>query len=312
VAESILLCLFSFLLALLFSVAAENAFGWLVRTDVSVREAIDPYTAAGGLLFILLLEIVSGSIPAALISSYRPIEVMKGTFRQKTKMVYSKILIVFQYFITIALIRCTLVMIRQIRFMLRFDMGYGTEALIQADVPGNLMSSYAPLRNDLMTIGGVESVSLATFTPSSGGNNDTRERRIVGRADAYQNVHAIIVVANDIHLCGAYRLAQIAMRKVYGSTNAEVLRLLIAGFMKMVAVGFVLAVPVSMVHHARVAQRLHRTHRYRLAHVRRRRTDCRRDRASDRLLAELPGRQRQSGRLGEKIMGKELSDSLHQ
>ena len=75
--------------------------------------------------------------------------------------------------ITIALIGCTLVMIRQIRFMLRFDMGYGTEALIQADVPGNLMSSYAPLRNDLMTIGGVESVSLATFTPSSGGNNDT-------------------------------------------------------------------------------------------------------------------------------------------
>lgn len=80
--------------------AAENAFGWLVRTDVSVREAIDPYTAGGGLLFILLLGIVSGSIPAALISSYRPIEVMKGTFRQKTKMVYSKILIVFQYFIT--------------------------------------------------------------------------------------------------------------------------------------------------------------------------------------------------------------------
>lgn len=100
VAESILLCLFSFVLALLFSMAAENAFGWLVRTDVSVREAIDPYTAAGGLLFILLLGIVSGSIPAALISSYRPIEVMKGTFRQKTKMVYSKILIVFQYFIT--------------------------------------------------------------------------------------------------------------------------------------------------------------------------------------------------------------------
>ena len=32
----------------------------------------------------------------------------------------------------------------------------------------------------------------------------------------------------------------------------------------------------------------------------------------DRLLAELPGRQRQSGRLGEKIMGKELSDSLGQ
>ncbi|WP_337518601.1 ABC transporter permease, partial [Alistipes ihumii] len=84
VAESILLCLFSFVLALLFSMAAENAFGWLVRTDVSVREAIDPYTAAGGLLFILLLGIVSGSIPAALISSYRPIEVMKGTFRQKT------------------------------------------------------------------------------------------------------------------------------------------------------------------------------------------------------------------------------------
>ena len=86
-----------------------------------------------------MLGIVSGSIPAALISSYRPIEVMKGTFRQKTKMVYSKILIVFQYFITIALIGCTLVMIRQIRFMLRFDMGYGTEALIQADVPGNLI-----------------------------------------------------------------------------------------------------------------------------------------------------------------------------
>ena len=391
VAESILLCLFSFLLALLFSVAAENAFGWLVRTDVSVREAIDPYTAAGGLLFILLLGIVSGSIPAALISSYRPIEVMKGTFRQKTKMVYSKILIVFQYFITIALIGCTLVMIRQIRFMLRFDMGYGTEALIQADVPGNLMSSYAPLRNDLMTIGGVESVSLATFTPSSGGNNDTdpsdpdhpisyqvfmgdtafirtcgfeivrdndartdqgtwlneeaiRANGLTVDADEFSKNHipiagvlrdfrfrdlsqpvgpakvyvvgddnycmnvlvristandpaltfqqvsqtiekhtdgrpfschftdqlirdwyenqlrtanavgyltliAILIAALGLLAMSTYYIRQrsqeIAMRKVYGSTNAEVLRLLIAGFMKMVAVGFVLAVPVT-------------------------------------------------------------------
>ena len=75
--------------------------------------------------------------------------------------------------------------------------------------------------------------------------NQLRTANAVG----YLTLIAILIAALGLLAMSTYYIRQrsqeIAMRKVYGSTNAEVLRLLIAGFMKMVAVGFVLAVPVT-------------------------------------------------------------------
>ena len=41
-------------------------------------------------------------LPALMISSAKPIDVVRGTFRRQTKMVFSKVFITFQNVITIA------------------------------------------------------------------------------------------------------------------------------------------------------------------------------------------------------------------
>ena len=50
--------------------------------------------------FIVLTGALSGLLPALMISSAKPIDVVRGTFRRQTKMVFSKVFITFQNVIT--------------------------------------------------------------------------------------------------------------------------------------------------------------------------------------------------------------------
>ena len=67
---------------------------------------------------ILLLGTIAGLLPAFAASRYEPVDVIKGTFRRRTKMVLSKIFIIIQNVITVFLISMALILGVQMRHML--------------------------------------------------------------------------------------------------------------------------------------------------------------------------------------------------
>lgn len=67
-----------------------------------------------------------------MISSAKPIDVVRGTFRRQTKMVFSKVFITFQNVITIAMIAASLTMYLQIDHLIHAPLGYNTTNIIES------------------------------------------------------------------------------------------------------------------------------------------------------------------------------------
>ena len=171
IVESVLLCILSLLIALLLAGIAEPIFNRILQTHISVSNLFSASNLGIGVVAIILLGLLTGVIPASVITRTRPIDVVRGSFRHKTKMVYNKILIGFQYLITIVLLGCTLTMSRQIDMMLHADLGFDTANKLYLSIPDLNPGQSAGLKNQLLQIAGVENVALVRGVPMLGSNN---------------------------------------------------------------------------------------------------------------------------------------------
>lgn len=171
IVESVLLCILSLLIALLLAGIVEPIFNRILQTHISVSNLFSASNLGIGVVAIILLGLLTGVIPASVITRARPIDVVRGSFRHKTKMVYNKILIGFQYLITIVLLGCTLTMSRQIDMMLHADLGFDTANKLYLSIPDLNPGQSAGLKNQLLQIAGVENVALVRGVPMLGSNN---------------------------------------------------------------------------------------------------------------------------------------------
>ncbi|MBR3030747.1 MAG: ABC transporter permease [Bacteroidales bacterium] len=78
--------------------------------DIPIRIAWSPGYILAYIGIILLVGAVCGIIPAAIAGRYNALEVMKGGFRRKTKMVFSKVFIVIQNALAVILIALAITM----------------------------------------------------------------------------------------------------------------------------------------------------------------------------------------------------------
>lgn len=168
--ESETLCFISFILAFGGSLLFEPVFNHLLNTQVSVMAHLNAGTIGVVILAVALLGLVAGLAPAFLITRFNPVDVVKGAFRKKTKGVYSKALICFQYTVAITLIVCTIVIWKQTDFMRNYNLGFNKENIISM---GNQVSAEQKmaLRSEFDKIPGVVGVSFVCGSPVDGGNN---------------------------------------------------------------------------------------------------------------------------------------------
>lgn len=183
--ESTLLCFISFLIGLLFALAVVPFANSLLRTNILVSEILSPLNILIYLIVILILGLISGLLPAIIISNTKPIDVVRGSFRQKTKMVFSKFFITFQNVITIMLIAASITMLLQINHMIKAPLGYNTTNLIE--IPGYQFESKERMLtfvNEINQLAGVNRTSLSQGTPFNRGNNMTTDYD--GRSVSFQ------------------------------------------------------------------------------------------------------------------------------
>ena len=108
--ESTLMTAASFLFGLLLAFVFAPYAGNLLERKIDLLGMFTPLNCMVVILLIALTGFISGLLPAIVISNAKPIEVVRGTFRKQTKMVFSKFFIVFQNTITICLIAASLTM----------------------------------------------------------------------------------------------------------------------------------------------------------------------------------------------------------
>ena len=128
-AESFLFTLCCFVVGLLLADAIVPFVNDLLRADMAVRI---PFTTGYLLAYLLMVAVVSllaGILPAVIVSQTKPIDVVKGTFRFRSRKELSRIFMVIQNVISIVLIALVITMQLQMRHMVNRPVGLQTDNL---------------------------------------------------------------------------------------------------------------------------------------------------------------------------------------
>ena len=141
--ESTLLTFISLVIGVLLALAVVPFVNDLLQTHVYMSVLGSPVWLLALVSLTVVVGVLSGLLPAIIISSSKPIEVVRGTFRAETKMVFSKFFIVFQNVITITMIAASIVMVSQIVHMINAPVGYNTKNLLAMNsVDGRQLSAF--------------------------------------------------------------------------------------------------------------------------------------------------------------------------
>lgn len=157
--ESVLLSFLAGLLALAIVLISLSGFNTLVEKELTIPYN-NPVFWLSGLLFVLLTGIVAGSYPAFFLAAYKPVKVLKGTFKAAHALVTPrKILVVLQFTFAIVLIICTIIITRQINHAQKRDVGYDRNQLVYMHIQGGMEKHYDAIKNELLSSGAAVAVT---------------------------------------------------------------------------------------------------------------------------------------------------------
>ena len=129
IAESTLMVAISFVVGFALAVGFQDEAAELFGGKIDLVGDISFGTVSVCLAFILLVGIVSGIMPSWHISQYQPIDIVKGNFRFRSKMVLGKVFIILQNVITVTMLSAALVIWLQLNHLINAPLGFNTENL---------------------------------------------------------------------------------------------------------------------------------------------------------------------------------------
>lgn len=167
--ESFLVAMIGFLLSLLAAQLALPLFNEITGKKMTIPwdSALFWLLVVGG---ILVTSLIAGSYPALYLSSFKPIKVLKGTFRAGPgSAVPRRCLVVVQFTASAIMIIGTVVVYRQVQFARNRPVGYSKQGLILVrPFSSDYHDHFNSMRNDVLATGAVTSMAES-------GNSITRE-----------------------------------------------------------------------------------------------------------------------------------------
>lgn len=220
VGESVILCLIAFLLTLILSALLLPLFNQLAGKKISEGIFSDPQYLLMLFFSSVLIGLIAGIYPALVLSSFKPVIVLKGRFATGTRgILLRKGLVVAQFTISIALIIATIVVYNQMRYMQKQDLGFSKDQMMIIDTYGD--PAKKTFQEAIAQVPGVKSTALAGSVP--GGGNP-------GAYSEIENTKGDLQIANldlyfvDFDYINQYKIKMIAGRgfsKEFGTDTTQ-------------------------------------------------------------------------------------------
>lgn len=131
IGESTLMVFISFIIGGALALLLEDKMAVLFKGKIDILKDINFSTVSVSLVFIILTGVISGIMPTVSLSRYKPIDVVKGSFRYHSKMVLSRIFIILQNVITMTMMAATLTILLQMSHLVKAPLGYNTENIFR-------------------------------------------------------------------------------------------------------------------------------------------------------------------------------------
>lgn len=165
--ESVLVSFFSLLLALGIAALLLPLFNQLAGKDMSVLTLFSSWLLPILLVLIIVVGCIAGSYPAFYLSSFQPVQVLKGSIAKGFKSSWLRSgLVVFQFFISISLIIGTIVIYNQLNYIHHREIGYNRDQVLVINNTGALDKQIKTFRQEMLKISGVQNAAVAGSLPT--------------------------------------------------------------------------------------------------------------------------------------------------
>jgi putative ABC transport system permease protein len=164
--ESLFISILAFLFALGIVALVLPYFNQLTEKEMSLQIS-NPYFWLIMIAFTLLTGLLAGSYPAFYLSSFNPVNVLKGNLKLgRSDALPRKILVVIQFASSVILMIGTTVIYQQIQYGKNQPIGFDNRGLISVYWSADIAKNYEALKADLLSTGAVTSITKSNSPPS--------------------------------------------------------------------------------------------------------------------------------------------------
>ena len=177
--ETFLITLLAVIISICLAPLVLKLFADFISKDIKMDLIGQPGIIVFAILLTIIVSLIAGSYPALVLSNYKPVSVLKNqayTGTNKTRNAWlRKSLTVTQFIIAQFFIMATILVSKQIYYVLHKDMGFKKDAIVCVTTPykNNTYSKKQVFFNQLKALPGVELVSQGEAPPSSGMTRST-------------------------------------------------------------------------------------------------------------------------------------------
>jgi putative ABC transport system permease protein len=208
--ESILTAFLAGAVSFILVILLFPAFGALSGKIFSLSALFSVKFLLGILAVILFTGIVAGGYPALFLSSLQPVKILKGGIKGGPKnVVLRKILVIFQFGLSILMLIGMGVVARQIHYLKNKNLGYAKEQLIYLPIPFGTASSYPVFKEHLRQTPRILGVT-ATHRPPTSLGSDAFDAEWEGKDTARQ--FKICFAFVDFDYCETFKIEMAAGR----------------------------------------------------------------------------------------------------
>ncbi|HVS94890.1 MAG TPA: ABC transporter permease [Puia sp.] len=160
--ESVVIALISWFVALLIAQLLLPFFGELAGRKMTIPYR-EPAFWVAGMAFVVATGLLAGSYPALYLSSFRPVKVLKGSFKAgRLAAIPRRVLVVIQFSVSVILIIGTIAVFHQIQYVKDRPLGYDRNGLLTVPMQNdNSIEHYDAIRTQLLQTGQIDEVAAS-------------------------------------------------------------------------------------------------------------------------------------------------------
>lgn len=172
--ESVVLTTLALILAVIIVEYTLPYFNKYIDLQLSVYYFNNWYIIPGLFMVAVLIGILAGIYPSIFLATFRPVQILSGKLKQGVKSgILRSILVIIQFFISVLIILCTIIIYRQINYMLNKDLGFKKEQLLvlrRAEAIGK--EKIQVFKQEIKKYPGVINATNSTAIPGYPNNNN--------------------------------------------------------------------------------------------------------------------------------------------
>ncbi len=174
ICESILFTAIAFTIAYLIALALQDKAMEMANCQMDLLKDTGVVTIVAIILAIILVGSMAGFVPAVILSNYKPIDIVRGTFRRRVRQRWSHMLMVTQTVFVIVMLTITLLLSSSIRERMSHPLGYEIENILTTWGVYNLNEAQRQtFRSKMLELPEVDAVGFGYGTPVEGLENQT-------------------------------------------------------------------------------------------------------------------------------------------